>query len=310
MKKLWMIPGIALAYTALVGFSLTQGLMYPKRRSDEEIMEQESQIGHFDKDEFDRLEKLDVTVMSEFGYEIKGHLAAPHDTKKVMIICHGISMSRYNSVKFMNIFLKRGYNVFIYDARRHGESGGNTTSFGHYEKYDLRSVIQWLKNRYGEEMTLGIHGESLGSAAMLLYAGMLEDGADFYIADCPFEDLEKLLLYRMQKEIQIPEFMIMPIGRVFLKMRDGYSMKEVSPINVIDKIDKPILFIHSKNDETIPSSFSRNLYEKKKGYKKLFMPEAGGHEDTYTKNQHDYEKAIDEFLEEIGQHKSDAGRRL
>ena len=43
----------------------------------------------------------------------------------------------------------------------------------------------------------------MGAATFLLYAGMLEDGADFYIADCPFSDFKELVSYLIKKEIKL-----------------------------------------------------------------------------------------------------------
>jgi hypothetical protein len=36
---------------------------------------------------------------------------------------------------------------------------------------------------------IGIHGESMGAVTTLLYAGMDDADADFYVADCPFATL-------------------------------------------------------------------------------------------------------------------------
>ncbi|KZZ86162.1 alpha/beta hydrolase [Bacillus sp. SJS] len=298
MKKLWIGLGIALSYIFIVGFFFTNMMMFIKKRTDEEILERETLDGHFIQKDFDELKKSEVTIHSTYGYDVKGYLVAPYEERKFVIICHGVTVNRYNSVKYMNLFLKRGYNVLIYDHRRHGESGGKTTSYGHYEKYDLQSVVHWLKNQYGQDITLGIHGESMGSVTMLLYAGMLEDGADFYIADCPFDSLEKQLLYRLKVEFRLPGFLIMPIARPFMKWRDGYSINEVSPISFIDQIKNPVLFIHSKDDAYIPSESSQLLYDKKNGAKKIYFAEKGDHAMSFTENRAEYERILDEFLEE------------
>ncbi|MTH52274.1 alpha/beta fold hydrolase [Bacillus mangrovi] len=275
-------------------------MMYIKKRTDEEILERETLDGHFIQKDFDELEKLEVTIPSEYGYDVKGYLVAPYENRKFVIICHGVTVNRYNSVKYMNLFLNRGFNVLIYDHRRHGESGGKTTSYGHYEKYDLRSAVHWLKEKYGQDITLGIHGESMGSVTMLLYAGMLEDGADFYVADCPFHSLEDQLLYRLKVDYRLPGFFVMPVARPFLKWRDGYSLRDVSPIAVVDQIKKPLLFIHSKKDAYIPADSSRQLFEKKTGPKKIYFAENGDHAMSFTENRAEYERVLDEFLEEIG----------
>ncbi|MGD6815659.1 alpha/beta hydrolase [Metabacillus sp. 84] len=296
LKKISIGFGAALSYFFSAGFLFTQLIMYSKPKKEKEVIELETRNGHFNQKDFDCLEKEEIVIPSSFGYSIKGLIAAPHKEKKFVIICHGVTMNRYNSVKYMNLFLKLGYNVLLYDHRRHGNSGGKTTSFGYYEKYDLHSAVHWLKEKYGHDATLGIHGESMGAAAMLLYAGILEDGADFYIADCPFEDMEKLLLHRIQAEIRIPGWLFIPIGRLFLKLRDGYSMNEVSPIRVIDRIRKPILFIHGRDDQTIPFTSSQHLFKKKKGPKQLFIQEQTGHAMSYTENPAQYEKTVAEFL--------------
>ena len=53
--------------------------------------------------------------------------------------------------------------------------------------------MKTVKAMIGEDAILGIHGESMGAATMLLYAGTVEDGADFYISDCAFSDFSMLL---------------------------------------------------------------------------------------------------------------------
>jgi fermentation-respiration switch protein FrsA (DUF1100 family) len=270
--------------------------MYIRKKDNELILSRELKAGRFHPETFKALPKRDAAILSPFGYTIKAQLVEPHDTNLYMIIAHGVTENKVNSIKYMNLFLKRGFNAVIYDHRRHGESGGKTTSYGHYEKFDLKAVVDWLKQEKGPNLLLGIHGESMGAATMLLYAGMLEDAADFYIADCPFSDFKDQLRHQIKKELKLPPSLILPIGNLFLRLRDKYSIADVSPLSVIDQIQHPVLFIHSKQDDFILPSMTETLFARKQGAKTLFLAENGQHAQSFNENSEDYEKAIDEFL--------------
>jgi uncharacterized protein len=300
MRKLFIGIGVVLAYIISIGLFFSNRTMYIKKKTDETIFDREVKEKRFVPQEFDSLEKEPFSIPSRFGYQIKGtFIRSNAKSNRYMIICHGVTMNRINSIKYMFLFHQRNWNVIIYDHRRHGESGGNTTSYGHYEKFDLQAVVDWTKKKFGPDIKLGIHGESMGAATLLLYAGMLEDGADFYIADCPFADLEEQLSYLLKKDYKLPKHAVLPFGNAFIKLRDKYSIKDVSPISCIENIQSPVLFIHSKEDDYILPNMSERLFEKKPGQKKLFIAPKGKHAYSLGDNKELYEKVIDEFLEEI-----------
>ncbi|WP_077213881.1 alpha/beta hydrolase [Bacillus dakarensis] len=280
-----------------IGVYFSNRIMYMKKKDDLFIFNREKEAGRLNPDEFDNMPKREILIPSSFGYHLKAVVVEPHDTNQYMIFCHGVTENKLNSVKYMNLFIQRGFNAVIYDHRRHGESGGKTTSYGYYEKFDLKTIVDWLKLDRGPNLLLGIHGESMGAATMLLYAGMLEDGANFYIADCPFSDFREQLAYRLKAEMRLPPKLFLPVADLFIKMRQKYSLRDVAPITVIEHITKPILFIHSKKDDFILPSMTEALYDKKKGPKKLYMAENGVHAQSLNENKEDYEKVIDEFLE-------------
>jgi uncharacterized protein len=282
-----------------LGIYFSNRLMYIKKKEEGLIIEREKSAGRFKPLDFKILPKREMVIQSPFGYGIKAVLAEPHRTNNYVIICHGVTENKMNSIKYMNLFLNRGFNVLIYDHRRHGESGGKTTSYGHYEKFDLKAIVDWLRDEVGPLLQLGIHGESMGAATMLLYAGMIEDGANFYIADCPFSNFKEQLAYRLKTEMKLPPKVFLPLGDAFLRMRDRYSINEVSPIAVIQNIKKPILFIHSKKDDYILPSMTKDLYDKKLGPKKLYLADQGVHAQSLNENRDGYEQAIDEFLAEF-----------
>jgi len=298
MKKWVVALGAVAGVAAGAGVFFTNQIMYIKKKQDEEIITRETSEGLFDMDAYEQLEKQTFTVPSPFGYKLNGTLIAPYEHKNYIIFCHGVTVNSYNSIKYMNLFIERGWNVILYDHRRHGLSEGKTTSYGHYEKFDLQAIVHWAKLTLGTDITLGIHGESMGAVTTLLYAGMVEDGASFYILDCPFSSFEEQLTYRLKEEFRLPSKYILPLANVFLKVRDGYSLKDVSPINAVQNIQKPALFIHSEEDDYILPYMTKALYAKKQGPKKLYMAPKGTHARSYADNGSHYKQIIDEFLAE------------
>lgn len=298
MKKFFRYFFSFLVFISSIGVYCTNRLMYMKKKEDEFIFNREKAAGRLKPEVLESLKKREVTIPSPYGYVLKAVVAEPFPEKRYIIIAHGVTESKTNSIKYMNLFLERGFNVVIYDHRRHGESGGKTTSFGHYEKFDLKAVVDWLKADKGKDILLGIHGESMGAATMILYAGMVEDGADFYIADCPFSDFGEQLNHLVKAEMKVPGKLFLPIADVFLRARERYSIHQVSPIAVIDKIAKPMLFIHSEKDSFILPHMTQELFEKKQGPKKLFLALNGFHAQSYNENKEEYEKVIDDFLQE------------
>jgi uncharacterized protein len=300
MKKWLPAVGGALAAAAGLGVFLTNQFMYLKKKDEQVILQREISAGRLNLEEYNALPKEEVSIPSPFGYNIKAVFVHPNPGNKYMIFCHGVTENKLNSLKYMNLFLKKGFNAVVYDHRRHGESGGKTSSYGFFEKQDLKAVVDELIKRQGEDVYFGIHGESMGAATMLLYAGSVEDRADFYIADCPYSDFGEQLSYRMAKEVKLPVGrLLLPLADLFLKLREGYTLKDISPSSVVKNIHKPVLFIHSVPDDYILSSMTQELFDKKSGSKKLYLAVNGLHAQSYNENKEEYEKAIDEFLEEI-----------
>lgn len=297
MKKALKALFFTFFFWLAAGVYFTNRLMYMKKKDEQFIIQREMEAGRYNPDEFEALPKRDVEIPSVFGYPIKALLVEPYENNRYVIIAHGVTETKINSIKYANLFLDRGFNTVIYDHRRHGESGGKTTSFGHYEKFDLKAVVDWLKNEKEQDLLLGIHGESMGAATMLLYAGLLDDGADFYVADCPFSDFKQQLAYLIKKDFKIKPGLLLPIGDAILRLRDRYSIHHVSPISVINNIKHPVLFIHSRKDDFILPSMTKELFEHKRGPKMLYIAENGRHAQSFNENREDYERIIDKFLD-------------
>jgi uncharacterized protein len=296
MKKWFTVVGGAAVATVGLGYYITSRFMYMRKKEDSLILQRETEALRFNLEEYSALPKQEIMLRSPYGYDIKTIFITANPGKKYMIFCHGVTENKFNSIKYMNLFLKRGFNAVIYDHRRHGESGGKTTSYGYFEKNDLKVVVDELIRLVGDDVFFGIHGESMGASTLLLYAGSVEDRADFYIADCPFSDFGEQLAYRMGIELKIPADWLLPLANTTLKFREGYTLKDISPISVVENIQKPVLFIHSSEDTFIPPEMTQKLYRKKQGPKELYIDFKGSHAQSYNFNPKQYEQVIDQFL--------------
>lgn len=241
-----------------------------------------------------------ITIPSPLGYDLVGYYF-PTDipSRKTIITVHGYTGSKDHHGKYVSLFHKMGFNVIVYDQRNHGESGGNYISYGVLESIDLKAVVTYTKAHFPCE-SLGIHGVSMGASTLLLYGGKIEDGADFYIADCPYSDFAVQSQYRLQMEYKwIPRFLHQPLvllGDGFVKLREHYSIREANPMKYLHRIQAPVLFINTKKDTYIPPSMTTTLYEAKRGPKEIYVTEEGDHAQAYKVNPVAYEQVIQQFL--------------
>jgi fermentation-respiration switch protein FrsA (DUF1100 family) len=147
---------------------------------------------------------------------------------------------------------------------------------------------------------LGIHGESMGAATTILYAGEFEDEADFYIVDCPFSDFTEQILHILRTNTPLRSSMTLRAANVFLKIRDGYTTRLISPREVMNNIEKPMLFIHSMEDDFILPEMTKELYELKEDKKMIKLFDKGDHAKSFNENPEEYEKEVLRFLYTFG----------
>ena len=274
--------------------------MYVTKKENDFILNREITSKRLDEAWFNAVNKKERWIKSKNGYSLKAIFVEPLETNNYVVICHGVTENKINSLRFVRMFERLGFNSIVYDHRRHGDSGGKTTSFGFYEKIDLQSVVEAVREIAGKDAVLGIHGESMGAATTLLYGGSIIDDADFYISDCAYSDFEEQIYHLLTKTTPLRSSLAIRFANLFLKLRDGYTLNLVSPIDIIDNIEKPVLFIHSLQDDFILPKMTEDLYEKKQGPKTLKLFDIGEHAKSFNENSKEYEQVVADFLQENG----------
>ena len=280
----------------LVGYVFAAKVIYPKRFGFEETYEIEKENGKIIEEEFQSWIKEEIILHSPFGYNLNGLFFPIISSKKVIIFSHGITYTLYGSVKYMKIFRDFGFNIFIYDNRYHGKSGGKNSTFGYYEKYDLKKIVDWVEQKIGSDAIIGTHGESMGAAISIQHAA-IDPRIKFLIEDCSFSDLYDLLKFRIKMDFHLPGFPFLPLANIMSKILTGMDFHKISPRLDISKISAPMLIIHGEKDDYIPVSMAHELYKNKiSGAKKLYIPKNAEHATSFWNNQEEYSSVIHEFL--------------
>ncbi len=89
--------------------------------------------------------------------------------------------------------------------------------------------------------------------------------------------------YRLKVEYGLPEFPLLFIADLFVKLRSGMSLRQISPIRDLDGLTTPMFFIHGKEDTYIPPQMSIDMFKAKQGLKKLYLAPNADHAEAYYK---------------------------
>lgn len=284
--------GIFAAAVLLMSIA-TKPRCYDAKRSIRQVTEQ-GLLG-----EFDSLEKEEIQIPSYDNYVLNGlYLPAKEESNKYVVITHGIMDTCYGSSKYANLYHRLGFHVVMYDMRNHGVNVKTYTSMGVRECKDLRAVIGYVRERFGrgevDEISVGIHGESLGSATSIL---CLDDNLNlaFCVADCGYSDLIELMRHLVKNEYHVPDFFV-PLGDKLVKLFYGYSFSEIRPIDNLKNNYTPILFMHGAEDTYVPTYMSQDMYEANAGYKEICLFEGAKHAKSIASNPEKYFEVLREFL--------------
>lgn len=298
---LW-IPITILLLAALLlagGYHFMTLAVYPKVYSSEYVYQAEVERGALAPEEYNRWPRQELSIHSPFGYPLRALYFPIQGSQKTVIISHGITWNLYGMVQYMPMFRKRGFNVLIYDLRNHGRSGGKNTTFGFYEKQDLKAVFDWALAQLGPEGRVGTMGVSLGAVTSIQHAA-IDPRVAFVIPDCPFSDLVRLFTCRLRLEYRLPPFPLLNLGNFWSRLLTGMSFGEVSLLDDMQKITAPVFLVHTRQDDYIPCEMALELYEhKQQGYRKLWLAPNGAHAEAYWKNRTEYEQQLGDFLTAI-----------
>jgi hypothetical protein len=297
---IWAIPagllGLLLVVLVAGGWYFSNLVMFIEKFTPAEVYNFVVEDGLVTSDGFLAWPQQEVWIDSPHGYRLFGLYLPLEGVQRTVILAHGVTVNAYLSLRYAAHFRALGFNVLLYTHRNHGRSGGRTTTYGYYEKDDLRACVDWVQARNGDDVVIGTHGESMGAATVLQHAA-LDRRLRFVIADCPFANAHTEFAYRLKAEYGLPAFPLIPVASAITKLRDGWFFHEAAPLADVDKITAPLLLIHGQADDYIPPEASRKLYAAANDPKRLYLMPDADHAESYRQRE-TYRRVLRDFLRE------------
>jgi hypothetical protein len=214
-----------------------------------------------------------VTVTNQ-ALQLKGwQCEAATARRGTIVYLHGVADNRSSAAGVIQRFTRRGFDVVAYDSRAHGESDGDTCTYGFFEKDDLRRILDSVGPG-----PIVLIGSSLGGAIALQEAAQ-DPRVTTVVAAETFSDLRTVATGRAPAY-----FTSGIIARAFriAEQQGNFSVGDVSPVNAAAGIRIPVLLIHGADDTDTPPDHSRRVLAALKGPKRLILVPGAHHNESLT----------------------------
>ncbi len=238
-----------------------------------------------------------VVFPTHDGISLSGWLVPqPRRVRGTILYLHGVGDCKTAGVPLARLFFEHGYNVFLYDSRRHGDSGGAYCTYGYYEKFDVSTAMNVLHTRLGRKLgSVAVFGTSMG-AAIAIQAAAIDSRIKGVIAEASFTDLRTISVDYQRRIIKLPWHFLRNVAMARSQKFAKFKARDVSPLEDVTRLRIPILFIHGTSDSFINFDYSKMLYHKAREPRELFLVPGANHTDVWEVAGKLYETKVLGFL--------------
>lgn len=173
-------------------------------------------------------------------------IKSPNKRAKTLIFMHGHPTDK-GDILPATFFLYKTYNLLYFDFRHLGESEGRYSTIGKNEILDLLAAIQYLHTRNINEV--GVWGFSMGAAVAFMTAPLAPE-IKVVVADSGYARLDWMACDYYS--LPLLKYPLGELTRFWAWLFLGFDLKEVSPALSAEKLQIPVLLIHSKTDTVVP----------------------------------------------------------
>ena len=240
----------------------------------------------------------EFTLASAEGVPLSCWLLHPAgEPRGTVVYLHGVSESKISGLPMANLLCEAGFLVMLYDARRHGDSGGHFCTYGFYEKHDTSRIISYLQSRPDLRLgRIGLFGTSMG-AAVALQAAATDARVAAVVAESGFARLRTVFDDYQKRMIKLPFHYLRNIVIMRSEQLAHFKASAVSPVDSVSHICIPLLLMHGTADPLIRPSYSRQVFDRANEPKELWMIPGATHSNTVEVGGDEYRRKVVGFFE-------------
>lgn len=238
----------------------------------------------------------DVSIVSKDDLKLHASLIEKESDVYVIMV-HGYHSDGTGIISPIKRMEKEGYNILVPDLRGHGASEGDYIGMGWDDREDILLWIDYLIMR-NRDISIFLYGVSMGGATVMNVSGeVLPVQVKGIIEDCGYTSVWSLFKSYVDMEDYQSEI-VMHLVSIVTKIRAGYFLEDVKPIEQVKKSHTPMLFIHGDKDDFVPFEMLDELYNAASCPKQKLVIHGAGHADCYSVNAKLYYQTIFDFIRE------------
>ena len=280
--------------SALIFFIGPVMLLQPHRRTKEYYRKYTSILHPSDL----QIPYEELTLKTAEGINLSCWLIkAQQPARGTILYLHGVSECKIVGLLMAKKFYERGYNVFLYDSRRHGDSEGTYCTYGFYEKHDTSTIINYLLSRADIHVgKIGLFGSSMG-AAVAIQVAAIDKRVAAIVAESGFATLRTIFDDYQKRMIKLPWHYLRNIVIKRSERLAHFRANAVSPLDSVKDVHVPLFILHGTADNLIEYSYSEMLYQNTGEPKELWLVPGAKHDDMAQVGGEAYNKRILDFFE-------------
>ena len=294
-----LLKKCSIGFLMILGFSIVLSnymlnkFVEPPRYSSKRLGEHESNRNRL----LNEFNARQVTLVTDDNITLSGLLILREGAKRNIIICHGYRMAKERLINFASMV--HNDNLLFFDFRAHGQSEGTCVTFGFNEKMDVAAAVAFLKQheKIKDLPIIGI-GVSMGAVSLLAAACQNNDFKGL-VLDSAFACFDEQMRRVLKNRYGLPRFPFELIGSVMIKYRMNFWPQQINTLSWVQKIEIPMLIIHSKYDDTASWIDAQKIFQQAKGKKELWLVDTSGHARIFDDCCEEYQQRLTAFFNSI-----------